>query len=189
MTWLVHFRPSVVSSERGLFYVTVQHIHENMASTSGGKRLSKKEKRKLQSERGKKSTEVRGLGFGARQDFVLPAQWNTEEHETASKKRTVLVSPGKTKYHHLTKVRETLRERSMDLCFLNSSESSQSEGDHSDFEPYDKKSKGKGCGKTENVERRLFVCESTQVTKFVEDINKTSRCSTLHCKGKGNVVF
>ena len=75
-----------------------------MASTSGGKRLSKKAKRTLQSERGKKSAEVRGLGFGARQDFVLPTQWNTEEHETTSKKRTVVVSPGKTKYHHLIKV-------------------------------------------------------------------------------------
>ena len=71
----------------------------------------------------------------------------------------------------------------MDLCFLNSSESSQ-RSTHSDFEPFDKKLKGKGCRKTENVEQRLFVCESIQVTKYVEDINKTSHCSTLNCKGK-----
>ena len=104
---------------------------------------------------GKKSAESRGLGFGSRQDFVLPAEWNTEEHETATKPRTVVFSPGKSKYHSIEKVRETLQERKMDLCFMNSSESSQSEGDHSDFEPFGEKIKfhlkGKGCREVENV--------------------------------------
>lgn len=159
-----------------------------MVSTSSGKRLSKSEKRKMQAEWGKKSAEVRGLGFGGRQNFLLPVQWNTEEHETASNKWTVVVLPGKTKHHNFKKVKETLQERSMDLCFFNSFGSSQSEGEHSDFEPSDEKSKlslkGERCREMEDVEQRLFVCESSQVMKFVEDINKTSTCSTLNCDGR-----
>ena len=158
-----------------------------MASTSGSKkRLTKTEKKKIQSERGKKSADSRGLGFGSRQRFVLPAQWSTEECETASKKRTVVVSPEKTKYHNFKKLKQTLEERNMDLCF-DSSGTSQSEGEHSDFEPFNE-TKGKKCRETKDVERRLFVCESSQVTKFVEDINKTSHCSTLNCNGKLNMV-
>ena len=41
------------------------------------------------------------------------------------------------------------------------------------------------AGKKEklDVERRLFVCETTQLTDFVEKINKTSCCSTPDCDG------
>ena len=33
------------------------------------------------------------------------------------------------------------------------------------------------------IERRLFVCESTQLMNMVEQINATSQCSTPECNG------
>lgn len=34
------------------------------------------------------------------------------------------------------------------------------------------------------VERRLFVCKSTQLMDMVEQINVTSKCSTPECHGE-----
>ena len=33
------------------------------------------------------------------------------------------------------------------------------------------------------VERQLCVCESSQIVRLIEDVNKTSRCSTPDCNG------
>lgn len=60
----------------------------------------------MQSERGKKSAEVRGLGFGSRKDFVLQAEWKTEETDSGTRK--MIVSPGKTKYRSFKKVKQTI---------------------------------------------------------------------------------
>ena len=38
--------------------------------------------------------------------------------------------------------------------------------------------------KGEEMERRLFVSESTQLMDFVQQINKTSKCFTPNCNGK-----
>lgn len=38
------------------------------------------------------------------------------------------------------------------------------------------------CG--QQIEHRLFVCESSQFEKLIDDINKTSRYSTQDCNGK-----
>ena len=50
-----------------------------MASTSGTKEIAKKltktQKRKLLSERGRKGAEKRGVGVGSRVNFHLPAKW------------------------------------------------------------------------------------------------------------------
>ena len=64
---------------------------------------------------------ARGLGFGSRQEFVLSAQWTTE-HETSSKKRKIIFSPGKDKYHNFQHVKDKIKESGLDLRFLNSSE-------------------------------------------------------------------
>ena len=163
-----------------------------MASRSGGKRLSKQEMKKLQAERGKKGAVARGLGFGSRQEFVLPAQWTTEEHETSSKRRKIILSPGKNKYHNFQHVKDTIKERGLDLCFLNSSESSQSEGEASGCEENSTKLKlatEKMKKEALPVERRLFVCESTQLTKFVDGINETSKCATSECNGECGFLF
>ena len=42
--------------------------------------------------------------------------------------------------------------------------------------------------KAVEVERQFAVCESTQITSFVEDINKTSLCSTPNCNGMCNTL-
>ena len=168
------------------------NMSHNMASTSGGKRLSKREKKKLQAERGKKGAVVRGVGFGSRQEFVLPAKWTTEERETSSKKRKIILSPGKKKYHNFQHVKYTIKERGLDLCFLNSSESSQSEGEASGCEENLKKlelATKKVKKEALPVERRLFVCESTQLTKFVDGINETSKCATSECNGECGFIF
>ena len=34
------------------------------------------------------------------------------------------------------------------------------------------------------LERRLFVCESTQLMDMVEQINASSKCSTPECSGE-----
>lgn len=161
-----------------------------MASQEKRKKLSKSEKKKLYQDRGKKGAEARGLGAGSRQDFSLPAQWTTEvtsyDHHDAMK----YISPGKTMYHTTTKVKETLAKRKMDFCLDKSSESSGNEADDKDpdFKP-DPSSKRLKMVREEplqnplKVERQLCVCESSQIIRLIEDINKTSRCSTPDCNG------
>ena len=36
----------------------------------------------------------------------------------------------------------------------------------------------------EEMEHRLFVCESTQLMEMVQQINETSKCGTANCNGK-----
>ena len=161
-----------------------------MASQDKKKKLSKSEKKKLYQDRGKKGAEARGLGTGSRIDFSLSAQWTTEvtsyDHHDAVK----YISPGKTMYHTSTKVKETLAKRKMDFCLDKSSESSGNETDNkdADFEP-DPSPKRRKMVREEplqnplKVERQLCVCESSQIIRLIEDINKTSRCSTPDCNG------
>ena len=93
-------------------------------------------------------------------------------------------------YHTSTKVKETLAKRKMDFCLDKSSESSGNETDNKDpdFEP-DPSPKRLKMAREEplqnglKVERQLCVCESSQIISLIEDINKTSRCSTPDCNG------
>lgn len=161
-----------------------------MVSQENKKKLSKSERKKLYQDKGKKGSEARGLGAGSRIDFSLPAQWTTEvtsyDHHVAVK----YISPGKTMYHTTTKVKETLAKRKMDFCLDKSSESSGNEvdGKDPDFEPdpSPKWLKMVCEGPLQNplkVERQLCVCESWQIIRLIEDVNKTSRYSTLDCNG------
>lgn len=160
-----------------------------MASKEGKKKLSKSEKKKMFQERGKQGAQARGVGVGSRREFSLPAQWTTElksyEHHDALK----FVSPGKTIYHSATKVKETLVKRKMDFCLNNSSESSGNEVEDGDPEfgpgPSRKRTKSESDKKPAavTVERQLVVCESSQIVALIDDVNRTSRCSTLECNG------
>lgn len=146
------------------------------------------------SEKGKKSAESRGKGVLSREEFELPAKWERDIRQGETREIVDYYSPGKTKYSTQTEVKKVLRQRGMKLCFDESN--SPSEDDHSnesdtydpneemDCEPSTSQTTvTKKCKQLE-VEQRLFVCESTQVCKFVDDINKTSRCSTAECNGK-----
>lgn len=81
-----------------------------------------------------------------------------------------------------------------------SSEDKKTEDDCSDYRPSPDEERGKslkvkaGGGKVSSgqataiVERRLIVCESTQVMDLVEQFNATSKCSTNNCSG-GYISF
>lgn len=97
---------------------------------------------------------------------------------------TTYYSPGKTKYRSAPEVEKVLHERGMRLCFQD--ESSESDGYHATESDNEEKlpSTSKVLKNSHHeVEQRLCVCESTQICKFVEDINKSSRCSTEECDG------
>lgn len=141
-------------------------------------------------DKGKKGAEARGLGAGSRIDFSLPAQWTTEvtsyDHHDAVK----YISPGKSKYHTTTKVKDTLGKRKMDFSLDKSSESSGNELDDKDpeFEPDPSPKQMKTVGEETlreplEVKRQLCVCESSQIIRLIEDVNKTSCCSTPKCNG------
>lgn len=157
-----------------------------MASNEARKKLTKSERKKLLSERGRIGAETRGLGVGSRQDLVLPAQWETENHVYPSHVARKVISPGKTRYHNAEKVRETLKKRKMDLCVSGASQSSEEQSD-SDSDSYkDDVTESVESVVDSVVERQLFVCESSGITALIDDINRCSRCSTIDCNGKCN---
>lgn len=145
------------------------------------------------SEKGKKSASARGKGTCSRQEFILPAQWETETRQGETRAIVDYYSPGKTKYRNAPEVKKVLRERGMHLCFDNDEDrpeqvsSSESDGYHprddSDHEENTSLPSTKVIKNPHEVEQRLCVCESSQICKFVEDINKSSRCSTEECNG------
>ena len=159
-----------------------------MASESKRKRLSKADLKRLQAEKSKKAVEKRGRGLGSRQDFVLPAKWETEVREFATNTSLTYISPGKTCYGKQQEVKKVLGERGMELCFVRDESDGTDEGASSSEEycsDFAKAGTSTSTAKTTSeVERRLFVCESTQITKLIEDINRTSKCSTPDCSGE-----
>lgn len=168
-----------------------------MASKKKKKRLSKHKKAKLLAEQGKKAAEARGTGVESRRKFVLVANWR-EEYETGDRERGVrkrvsLVSPGKTKYWNQKEVEKEMVSRNLTDCFYEKSASSEegnTEGDDSEYLPSSEEEKDEKHKFVADqsvgleVERRLFVCESTQLMDMVEQINVTSKCSTLECHGE-----
>ena len=168
------------------------------------KKLSKREKKKLQKEKAQKAAKVRGVGVGSRQKFALAAKWREEpyrssDRERGVRKRVSYVSPGKTKYWWQKCVEKELVSRNLKDCLYEKSASStedNSDGDDEDYceeeravkkrklqssdELAESSDENKGCLE---IERRLFVCESTQIMDMVEQINATSQCSTPECSG------
>ena len=131
-------------------------------------------------EKSKKAVEKRGTGVGGRQEFVLPARWESEVREFPSKQAMVYVSPGKSRYNH-QKASKALRERGMDLCFEDPQCGTSTEESTED-ECLTAEDDISTCEVA--VPHRFLVCESTQITKMVDDINKTSKCATPGCNGK-----
>lgn len=109
----------------------------------------------------------------------------TGDHVYPSHVARKVISPGKTRYHHTKKVKEALKKRKMDLCLSDTSQSSREESDP-DLDSCEDEV-------TESVEavelvvaRQWFVCESTKISAFVDDVNRCSRCSAVDCSGKLN---
>jgi hypothetical protein len=103
------------------------------------------------------------------------------------------ISPGKTVYRTQKSVEAVLVSRNLDDCFHDQSYSSAKDATESDSD-YTPLSEVKSESTTKKreletegiiIERRMFACESTQLVDFVEQINATSKCSTLDFDGKG----
>ena len=95
-------------------------------------------------------------------------------------------------------VKEALKSRKMDACLREKlSSDSQDEGktDNSDYLLSDEELREKlqvvecdseddKTARGQDMERRLFVCESSQLMDLVQQINDTSKSSTANCNGK-----
>ena len=68
-----------------------------MASRPKKQKLSKREKKKIMSEKGKKSAESRGKGVLSREEFELPAKWERDIRQGETREIVDYYSPGKTK--------------------------------------------------------------------------------------------
>ena len=152
--------------------------------------------KKLRKQRGAKSAEVRGLGAGSRKKFTLPAKWRQLVFTNGGRKRVEFESPGKTIYKTQKEVEKTLVKRNMKECLddRSSTEESIPQDESSEWE-CEPANDEKGVQKlsktltsddteTNSLERRFFVCESTQLMDLVHQVNKTSQCSTKDCNGK-----
>ena len=145
----------------------------------GNKRNKKKrrvsikqaETRRLYSDKGKAGADLRGVGSGSRRDFSLPSLWRTDISHYDSGHKEKIISPGKTVYHHNSKVKGTIRSRGNELCLHDSSEES-STAELSEFEASPtKKAKSNHASRTKSspaIEHQLFVCESTQISNLFE---------------------
>ena len=151
------------------------------------KKVSKSEKKRIAQERGRKGATARGVGVGSRTNLTLPAAWTTETESYSHHDAQKFISLGKTRCHSAAKVKKVFVKRRMNFCLNESSESSGNEVDDrdEDFGPGPSRKIPKCERQVEGVEveRQFVVCESTQITSFVEDINRTSRCSTSECNG------
>lgn len=177
-------------------------------SSKKKKKLSKGKLKRIASKWGKTSAEKQGKGAGSRKKFSLPAKWKEDHTEKDGKMHLKFVSPGKTEYASENSVAKTLTARNLEACFNASSASSEDTGsEQSEYLP-DIDQEETGCStdictknqkrKNEDeplsqppakkskldIERRLFVGESTQIMDFVEQVNETCCCSTPDCTGK-----
>ena len=165
------------------------HGISNMVPPRKKRKVSSAAKKKLASERGEKSASKQGKGVGSRKSFTLPAKWREELYKRGKKTRLQFSSPGKTKYKTQKAVTETLEARDMRDCIHESLSSGMSSEDtkseESEFLPSCEEDDFELPVKIgEEMERRLFVCESTQLMDMVDQINQTCKCSTSDCNGK-----
>jgi len=142
------------------------------------KLLSKLERRTKNAEKGKSGAQARGIGSTSRMDFVLPKGWSSDVREYSSCSKVKVQSPGKSSYYSLKDAKKSIRKR-MRSHFVSESEASMS-----DLESSPKKARILPKSASCHVEQQLFVCESSQLLTFVENVNRTSQCSTRNCKGK-----
>lgn len=101
-------------------------------------------------------------------------------------------SPGKMKYKTQKAVKKTLVIKGMEKCLRDSlasaSSSEESQTEDPEFMPSNKGEETKesqmNLRKGEEMERRLFVCESSPLIALVQQINDTSKYCTSDCNGK-----
>lgn len=156
------------------------------------RKLTKRELFEQRKKKGRRGSIARGEGVGSRQQFVLPVNWETEVvQDVSGHKKFHYRSPGKTVYRTQGSVQGELLNRGFEDCLLNPpSSSSDVDTDKSDpdFKPDDEPKLQDSCVVSVDVEPRLFVCESSQIVDFVEQINKTSKCATSNCEGKRPLI-
>ena len=162
-------------------------------------------KKEITKRKSSKSSENNRSWSGNRQKFALATNWREEPYKSSDRERGVrkrvsYVSPGKMEYWSQKSVEKELVSRNLKDCLYDKSASStedNSDGDDEDYceddrdakkwklqssdEPDESSDKNKGCLE---IERRLFVCESTQRMDVVKQINATSQCSTPECNGR-----
>lgn len=92
-------------------------LPEDTSTRPKKRKLSNKEKKKMMSEKGKKSASSRGMGVLSRQEFDLPAKWESDARQGETREIVDYYSPGKTKYRTKSDVEKVLRQRGMELCF------------------------------------------------------------------------
>ena len=170
-----------------------------MAPPKKKRKVSVAKKKLLAKERGRKSSEKRGLGLGSRKNFKsLPANWRESVYQRGSKKQLQFSSPGKTVYKTQSAVAKAMESRGMKACFadgvLSSDSQEEVKTDESEYLPTDEECEQNLVHdhegdesmtiKGEEMEHRLFVSESTQLMDFVQQINETSKCFTPNCNGK-----
>ena len=159
-----------------------------MAPTKKKKGLSKADWKKLRKARGEKSAATRGTGAGSRKKFTLPAKWKETTYKSGNRVRVQFESPGKSVYKTQKQVEGVLLSRNLKDCLNERSttedEISQDDSTGSEYLPTDEDTAKVESVVMCNLERRLFVCESTQIMDLVNQVNQTSKCSTKGCNGK-----
>ena len=185
-----------------------------MAPHKKKRKLSSAEKRKIKSEAGKKSAQKRGIGVGSRKKFILPANWKEKTSKTKKKRllfespgKTIYRTQNRVE----EELRARNLTACLPCDTVSSQSSSQSEYLPSDFENMEESMTLSVCERCENcscrtgtsasntdtvvpssdkflkveeIEQRLFICESTQIGDLIEQINATSKCCTKDCHGK-----
>lgn len=157
-----------------------------MAPPTKRRRLSKANWKKLKKEKGEQSAKKRGTGTGSRKTFSLPARWKEVTYKSGGRTRLQFESPGKTSYKTQKQVEAVLASRNLQACLNDHCTSSEEdiESAGSEYVPTDEEKPM--CEKSTKapLERRFFVCESTQLLDLVHQVNATSKCSTKDCNGK-----
>ena len=120
-------------------------------------------------ERGKKGAEKRGKRCWKYTNIHAAGKWKEEEYECGNKTMLQFSSPGKMKYKTQKAVKETLVMRGMEKCLrdnlASASNSEESQTEDPELMPSSKGEETKESQmklrKGEEMERRLFVCESS----------------------------
>lgn len=149
------------------------------------RKLNKRELFNQLKEKGKRGSVARGKGVGSQQEFVLPANWKEELVEDSSGHQKLNYrSPGKSLYRPQKSVKEEFLNRNLKYCLNNPP---YTESTDSDFDIENKTKVQNSSVVSVDVEPRLFVCQSSQIVDFVEQINITSKCAIPNCEGKRKI--
>ena len=91
-------------------------------------------------------------------------------------------SPGKTVYKSPNDAKEALKAKGMENCFNELASSSMSSEGGSEYEPFSTDEEQDMAKKKQF--KKVALEQSSQLMKFVDQINESSRCSTSNCHGE-----